>query len=168
MAGLIQVVDKNDKPIGAATNEEAWEKGLRHRVVRVMIYDKNGRVLLQHRSKDVKTWPNCWTCSASGHVDVGESYDEAAKREISEELGIKHLPFKEAGDEYIEVTWKNYHFRRFARYYTGRLDELPEHLQKSEVSSVRWFTIPELHRAIKENPENFTDGLIQTHKKLHK
>ena len=37
-------------------------------------------------NKDLR--PGYWTASTSGHVDIGESYEQAAKRELKEELGI--------------------------------------------------------------------------------
>ena len=33
--------------------------------------------------------PGLWASSVSGHVDAGESYDEACIREIEEEVGLK-------------------------------------------------------------------------------
>ncbi len=54
----------------------------------MLVSNGDGQVYLQKRapSKDIN--PNCWDSSAAGHVDSGESYLDAAVRELSEELGI--------------------------------------------------------------------------------
>ena len=46
---LIQIVDEHDQPVGAASMDEAQTKGLWHRIVRVMVEDGQGHVLLQLR-----------------------------------------------------------------------------------------------------------------------
>ena len=60
-----------------------------HRSVGVVIFNENGDVLLQKRSKSKDIEPGKWTISASGHVTWGQEYLEAAGRELFEELGVK-------------------------------------------------------------------------------
>src|SRR5580765_8819639 len=88
MSFPIQIVDENDQPTGSATKEEAWQGGLYHRIVRVMVEDEAGNILLQKRTETKETYPGCWDNSAAGHVDAGEDYETAALRELAEELGI--------------------------------------------------------------------------------
>lgn len=64
------------------------------------------------------TWPGAWDSSCSGHVDSGEDYDAAARRELGEELGItapvelnrlfKHAACLETGNEFVWVYRINY------------------------------------------------------------
>jgi isopentenyldiphosphate isomerase len=49
----------------------------------------NGKVLFQQRSKRDLWQPGLWTLSSTGHVKSGESYRDAAKRELDEELGLR-------------------------------------------------------------------------------
>jgi ADP-ribose pyrophosphatase YjhB (NUDIX family) len=53
-----------------------------------VILHREGRVLLQHRDDrpDIR-WPGAWAIFG-GHVEEGEPPDEAARREIHEELGL--------------------------------------------------------------------------------
>jgi 8-oxo-dGTP pyrophosphatase MutT (NUDIX family) len=44
-------------------------------------------ILLQHRAKDKRTWPDYLDISVAGHVDAGESLGEAITREAQEEVG---------------------------------------------------------------------------------
>ncbi len=60
-----------------------------HVAVFVWVFDARGRVLLQRRSPDKDAWPGRWDASAAGHVEVSESIESAACREILEELGLE-------------------------------------------------------------------------------
>lgn len=53
--------------------QEVHEKGLWHKIACIFIINSKGEVLMQKRSEFKMTNPNGWTCSASGHVDAGES-----------------------------------------------------------------------------------------------
>jgi len=57
-----------------------------HPIIVVVIKNKNNAVLLQRRSKLV-TSPGKLDFSAAGHIDYGETVEEAAIRETREELG---------------------------------------------------------------------------------
>lgn len=58
------------------------------------LMDDKGRVLLQHRSKDATRKPDFWGFFG-GEIEMGETPEEAVKREAKEELGIelKNLKF---------------------------------------------------------------------------
>jgi len=81
-------VDEEDAVVGTATLRDCLEKGLLHRAVDVLVLRTNGKVLLQQRSKRDLWHPGLWTLSSTGHVKSGESYRDAAKRELDEELGL--------------------------------------------------------------------------------
>ena len=54
----------------------------------IIILDKNDHILLQHRDAGAPTHPNMWGLWG-GELEAGESFAEAAIREIGEELGIR-------------------------------------------------------------------------------
>lgn len=157
---LILIVDERDNPVGAAEMYEAQEKGLIHRIVRIMVEDEQGRLLLQKRSVRMKRWPNCWDNSATGHVDEGEAYDAAALRELKEEIGVERSELQALGTYFTDRRLENIpHLRRFNRVYKtlATADELV--IDEDEVSEVRWFTVDEVKKLLKEQPEMVTDGL---------
>ena len=82
------VVDEDDRVIGKATREECHEKGLIHRSVYVFILNSKGELFIQKRSPLKDLYPGYYTGSATGHVEYGEDYTQAALRELKEELGI--------------------------------------------------------------------------------
>ena len=157
----VQIVDAKDKPIGAASFNEVWQKNLYHRISRVMLENSHGQILLQKRSSDKLSYPDCWDNSAAGYVDENESYAEAARRELSEELGIKHLKLREIGYYYAESFDGQHHFKRFNRVYRGFTDQKPTKLQASELSEVRWYGVDEIKNLIKQQPATVSDGLVQ-------
>ncbi|MCB2228746.1 MAG: NUDIX domain-containing protein [Desulfarculaceae bacterium] len=86
---LLPVVDGQDREVGLATRGEIHAQGLKHRAVHVLVFTPDGRLWLQKRSALKDTYPHMWTSSASGHVDPGESYETAARRELGEELSLE-------------------------------------------------------------------------------
>ncbi len=85
----VDVVDNEDRVVGVATLVRCLREGLLHRAVAVLVKRKNGAVVLQQRSRNDSWHPGLWTISCSGHVRRGESYEQAAVRELREELGLK-------------------------------------------------------------------------------
>lgn len=73
----------------------------------VILYDDRGRILLQHRTDDAPTFPGYWSFFG-GHVDLGETLEQAAIREAREELSYalkepRHWlsqPFSDQGRTY--------------------------------------------------------------------
>ncbi len=62
-----------------------------HGTVHIWIYAyaQDGlKVLLQKRAQNKESYPGCYDISSAGHLLRGESYEEAARRELKEELGL--------------------------------------------------------------------------------
>jgi 8-oxo-dGTP diphosphatase len=51
----------------------------------VILYDGDGRILLQHRTVDAPTFPDYWAFFGGG-LEEGETPEQAVEREIIEEL----------------------------------------------------------------------------------
>ncbi len=85
---FIDVYNDKKQHIGSVSKKEAHEKGLWHKLFHCWIRGKNGKVWLQLRSSNLKTYPNTLTASVIGHIGAGESSVIGGKREIKEELNI--------------------------------------------------------------------------------
>lgn len=86
---LFDLVDEQDVVIGQVKRGEAHSNpALLHRSVQTLVFDSAGRVLLQLRSARKDLYPNYFCASASGHVTSGATYEETARRELEEELGV--------------------------------------------------------------------------------
>jgi isopentenyldiphosphate isomerase len=92
------VVNERDEVVGRALRREVHATGLWHRAVHILVFDAAGRVFLQKRSMLKDLSPGLWDSSCSGHLDSGEDYDDAAVRELGEEIGVR-LPAGAAGPE---------------------------------------------------------------------
>jgi len=57
-----------------------------HQVAVVLLYDADGRMLLQHRTDDAPTFPSYWALFGGG-IEPGETPEQAVCRECLEELG---------------------------------------------------------------------------------
>ena len=148
-------VDKDDNEIGVGPIREAHENGIIHRVVRVYLYNSKGELLLQKRGDHLHTNPGKWNESAAGHVDEGETYLQAAIREMEEEIGVTGVELNELKKIYTEE--KQDKRKRFTTLYNGTYDgEI--HPDFDEVSEVRWIAPEDLRAEIAQHPDHFTEG----------
>jgi 16S rRNA (adenine1518-N6/adenine1519-N6)-dimethyltransferase len=148
------VVDENDQVVGSAPRGEVHGNNLRHRAVHLFIFNRQGELFLQKRSPWKDRHPLLWDSSAAGHVDAGEEYDEAAGRELEEELGIKtklnrvvKLPCSE------QTGWE------FIWLYRGEHDG-PFQLAKTEIEHGEFFAIEIVSRWVKARPADFAPGFL--------
>lgn len=85
---MLYHVTPDDIVIGPVGRNRAHTEGLCHRSGVIFLVRSDGMVLLQRRSHLKKIFPNRLDSSCSFHVVFGESYEEAAVRELGEETGI--------------------------------------------------------------------------------
>jgi isopentenyl-diphosphate delta-isomerase type 1 len=89
MTEYFWVVDEDDQVIGKETRENCHNLHLIHRSVYIFVHNSNRELFIQKRSMMKDLYPGFYTGSATGHVNYGETYEQAAIRELEEELGIK-------------------------------------------------------------------------------
>lgn len=158
---LVQIVDEKDHVVRTGDQQEARLHGWTVRIARIMVEDEAGNnVLLQKRSLNNPLYPDRWDNSAAGHVDDGEDYLTAAKRELFEEIGIKTNDLVEVGKYYNSTKADDYTLNQFNTVYKYVTKATPNKLQKKEVSEVKWFSISDLKRLVKESPDLCTNGVI--------
>ena len=86
---LFDVVDEHDHVIGQAPRGVVHkDPAFIHRSVQVLVFDHQGRLLLQRRSQGKDLFPGYYCASASGHVLAGDHYSSTAERELREELSV--------------------------------------------------------------------------------
>jgi 8-oxo-dGTP pyrophosphatase MutT (NUDIX family) len=138
MGELVEWVGDDDEVIGIVDRGEAIRRGRPHRVATVVCRDPAGRYLVHRRPDDMSRFPGRLTWLLGGATEVGESYEEAAARELWEELGVRARPrfvlkFLCAGA--ISPYWLGLH----EVVVTGPLRPDP-----AEIASYRWVGEAEL------------------------
>lgn len=163
MQEQIWQVDENDKPIGSIGRDDSRAKGARYRIVRVSVEDRSGAILLQKRTRTKKSYPGCWDTSAGGNISFGESYEEAAQRELKEESGIGGIQLDEVAYFYGEVIDPAGNMmNRFTKLYKAVVPtEVELTPQPDEVEEFKWVTLQELSQIVQSG--NVTDGLSQAY-----
>ena len=87
---VVPVVEENGLVIGQTTRQSAHSgTKLMHPVIHLHIINRDGCLYIQKRSMKKDLLPGCWDTAVGGHVDYGESLEEALYREASEELGFR-------------------------------------------------------------------------------
>ena len=127
------------------------KKGYYHSAVIIFILDQYQNILIQKRSIMKDSNPGKWDVSCAGHVMIGECYSDAAKRELSEELGIGV-----SGDKLIEIGDVNICYERifhdetfleneYDRIFVLHIENSVKFiLQNEEVDEIKWVSFSEL------------------------
>lgn len=92
---MFPIVDEDGNILSAATRGECHSGSkLLHPVIHLHLFNTKGEIYLQKRPdwKDIQ--PGKWDTAVGGHIDLGESVEQALVREVNEELGISlpHTP----------------------------------------------------------------------------
>lgn len=154
---LIQIVDENGNFTDEIIDKEiAHDKNLLHNEISVFIINDKRQVLLQKRSNNKRFNPNKWG-SCAGHVDAYESLEEAALRELKEEVGLQ------ISKNYLYPFLEKQIFKKDANshitylYYTKCNKKEKEFvIQEEELSEVKWFDINQVIEMIKSNDKTIT------------
>jgi 8-oxo-dGTP diphosphatase len=127
--------------------------------VAAAIFNAQGEVLLQRR-KDVNQW-----CIISGHVEYGESIQEAILREIYEEANVSAKIVRLIGI-YSSPDFQTYHYpEQSVQYVTSYfevklLEEIGQDFSKNESFEFRFFNKNKLPREMALiNPHWLEDAL---------
>lgn len=92
MGELVERVDEQDRVIGVVDRAEAIEKKWLHRIATTVCRDPDGRILVHRRPENDSRFPGQYNWLVGGAAEVGESYEEAAARELAEEMGVFGTP----------------------------------------------------------------------------
>ena len=143
------VVDEDDNEIGIEFMMDAIKKGLIRRASRVYVFNESGQLLVQQRSEKVLK-PLMLDQSAAGHVDIGETYEQAAYRELAEELGLTNMDL-----EPIETSFRTTDFYN-AIYKVTIPDNTEIKYDPEEIHTVFWYDTEELSKDMEQEPDKFT------------
>lgn len=154
-APIVDIVDRDNHPLGFRANvEHATRYGQWFRGVHIVLYTRDGFVLVERRSHRIVFHPDQLDISLGGIVDAGEKPEVTAERELYEELGLQ---IHASQLEFISLNrynhrWPSYH-KRTRNIIYHYLIEIPDRyaplqLQRSEVAEAHFLTLRETWRLI--------------------
>jgi isopentenyldiphosphate isomerase len=141
---IFPVVDKKGNKISVALRTVCHngKSKLLHPVVHLHLINNAGEIFLQKRAVTKDILAGKWDTSAGGHISPDESVEDALRREVFEEIGLKNFKFQLI-KKYI---WESDREREYVYSFIGCSEETPA-TNPEEVEEGRFWTVKE----IKEN-----------------
>jgi isopentenyl-diphosphate delta-isomerase len=149
------LVDSNDTAIGTMEKLEAHRKGILHRAFSVLLFNSQGEILLQKRSKEKYHSGGLWTNTCCSHPLPGEKIEEAAGRRLKEEMGIDLQPSFAYKFIYKTPLDHNLTEHELDHVFIGTYDGSPA-VNKNEVEDWKFVNFQWLKSDIKNNPDHYT------------
>lgn len=151
----IVIVDGNDREIGFKFRGDL-DKADIYRVSALWIKNSKGEILLARRHHTKKHHPNMWGPAVAGTVDEGETYEVNIIKEAKEELWLVDIK-----PEFGPKTETKDGYHHFTQWYILHLDKDVNEfkIQEDEVEEVKWFTLDELEKELRNNPGDFLPSM---------
>lgn len=125
---------------GVVTNSGLWHKG-----VHVWVFNSKGELYLKKRVKRRGLYPEHWE-DIGEHLKPGESFEEAARRGLEEELGVKGARLKRVAEAKMCFPEKNCELVELWKCeWDGKIRE-----NKEESFGGRFYSFREIEEMIKE------------------
>ena len=139
---IVHIVDDQDNVIDTVPRSEMRTKKLRHRVVRLFLFNSKDEIFIHQRTYEKDLYPGYFDTSIAGAVTT-KTYEEEAVRELEEEVGIANVPIQSLFKFNSTVTQS--FCMVYKCVYDGKLK-----LQKEEVISGKFMSIDEVKELIKK------------------
>lgn len=149
MTELFDLYDHRRQPLGqTVARGTPLPTHAYHVVAHVCVFNRQGQLLIQQRQPFKQGWPNLWDVSAAGSALHGETSQQAASRELWEELGYA-FDFSDHAPVFTHV-FHHPKGRGFDDFYAlhADIDLAQLTLQKAEVQAVQWATLPEVQQLL--------------------
>ena len=91
-AELVDVVDDAGRTVAVVPRREMRARRLPHRSTYVLVFNRRGELFVHLRTATKDVYPSHWDVAVGGVLAAGESFDEGARREAREELGVEVAP----------------------------------------------------------------------------
>ncbi|UBM57781.1 isopentenyl-diphosphate Delta-isomerase [Marinilongibacter aquaticus] len=152
---IITLVNEKDEITGYAEKIEVHKKALLHRAFSVVIFNREGQMLIHQRAFSKYHSPGLWTNACCGHPNKGEEIDDAAFRRLGEEMGFR-CPLHHRFTFHYKAAFDNgLTENEIDHVFYGQFDD---HFvfNPDEVADFRWVNLSEIKQEVKEKPETFT------------
>ena len=144
---IFPIVDEEGTVVGKATRGECHSgTKLLHPVVHLHVFNEQGDVYLQKRPEWKDIQPGKWDTAVGGHIDYGETPEEALHREVREELGITDFEPQKVGKYVFESQRERELVYVNCTTYSGTIQP-----SKDELDGGRFWTMQEISDAMGKN-----------------
>lgn len=155
----VVLVDINDRELGVLDIFEAHKNpGKLHRAISVVLFNSQGKLLLQQRSKKKLLWPEHWSNTVCTHPFENETYEACAVRRLDDELGIRvangllRIAYRFEYQADYSTEWSEHELDTvLVGKYEGEIKPNPD-----EVMDYRWISIDDLEKEMGSDPDKFT------------
>ena len=156
MIEKVILVDKNDNEVGTMEKQEAHVKGLLHRAFSVFIFNDKNELLLQRRALNKYHSAGLWTNTCCSHPRQNEKTEDAAKRRLLEEMGMRSTLIKQFDFIYKAKLNNNLYEHEFDHVFFGFTNDLPI-INPEEVQDYTYKTLEDIGSEMKTIPEKYTE-----------
>ena len=118
-----------------------------HRAAYILVFNEADCLFIQKRTMTKDIYPGYWDLAAGGVVLADESYEDAAERELAEELGVTTCPLQHLFDQYFEDSSNRVWGRVFSCINSG-----PFILQKEEIEHGHFIPLSDIAALHKREP----------------
>ena len=140
----VEVIDDDFNVLKVVPRSQAIKENLKHRTALIIVKNSEGQMYINQRKRTKKTFPLKWVAGAGGVARAGETFEDAAKRELHEELGIT-APIKFLFDFDYESNINCYKAKVYLAIYDGKIS-----LNKKECEQGKWVSKEEIKRYIEK------------------
>lgn len=153
---LVVVVDASDNVIGTEHRNFAHKNGMPHRISVIYLRNTLGKILFQERlSGEIDH-------SAAGHVNPGESYLEAAYRELHEELYLSKITLQKIGHSVVRKMRDGDNIFHVFDMFEGVVEEDKVDFNLDEVKNIFWSYPNTILSDIEVSPGKYTEHIKHT------
>jgi isopentenyl-diphosphate delta-isomerase len=154
----IQIVDKQDRLIGAKEYSEVSDKADIYRVSGLWLTNSKGQTLLAQRASTKRNDPSKWGPAVMGTIEEGETYESNIYKEAKEEIGLEGVQFTKGVKMYL-----TYPGNHFDQWYLVTLDrDIKDFVRQSaEVDALEWVDVKRLKQELKASPDKYIGLMAQ-------
>lgn len=151
----VMQIDSTDRLINKIPKIEAHLKGIRHKAFSVLIFNNDGKMLIQKSAKEKYHSGGLWSNACCGHQITQDLLYEAQKR-LFEELGIVCKLRDLFRFHYNEVVSSSMIENETDDVLIGFVNSYDIYPNPEEIEKVKWMDFSALLDDIKINPNNYT------------
>jgi isopentenyl-diphosphate delta-isomerase len=148
---LIDRVDDTDEPIGLIERQDVFRLRGGFRVAHTFVANRTGQLLLQQVGAGRERSPLQWGSSVAAYLHAGETYAQAARRRLREELALD-TPLEKLGAIRMHDQGATKFITLFKTHAEGAMVNEPGHIEQ-----VAFWEPNDIERELARQPGLFTE-----------